>query len=233
MTTGNEKRARSIQNRIDELEQRIEILGEQEEMSRLRAPVNGNDVIAYLGITPGPMVGAIMDVLLEKRIDDLQSQWGKSQQRIDAMEERVELHLVLCAGPLPDLTAQGALVRPFEHACDVLLSRGVRRPLVIVPFDTQAAPARGKWVQSGFDPEVRSMEERPPDQPADVWLLDIGHAAVADGADALILDYVGYRKQILDAVQRGLPVPVIDLGHLATDFVRELLDEMSGLAPEA
>ncbi|MDA0874541.1 MAG: AroM family protein [Bacteroidetes bacterium] len=186
---------------------------------------------------PAPAPG---DFPLETRLSDgTRVEVGASflapllQQRIDAMEERVELHLVLCAGPLPDLTAQGALVRPFEHACDVLLSRGVRRPLVIVPFDTQAAPARGKWVQSGFDPEVRSMEERPPDQPADVWLLDIGHAAVADGADALILDYVGYRKQILDAVQRGLPVPVIDLGHLATDFVRELLDEMSGLAPEA
>jgi len=39
VTTGNEKRARTIQNRIDELERRIEELAEQEEISKLRAPI--------------------------------------------------------------------------------------------------------------------------------------------------------------------------------------------------
>ncbi len=70
VTTGNEKRARTIQNRIDELEDRIEELKAQEEIEKLRAPINGNDVITYLGIKPGPLVGEIMDILLEKRIDD-------------------------------------------------------------------------------------------------------------------------------------------------------------------
>lgn len=70
VTTGNEKRAKTIQNRIDELEARIEELKAQEEIDKLRAPINGNDVIAYLGIRPGPLVGEIMDILLEKRIDD-------------------------------------------------------------------------------------------------------------------------------------------------------------------
>ncbi|MGF1665169.1 MAG: CCA tRNA nucleotidyltransferase [Acidimicrobiia bacterium] len=70
VTTGNEKRARTIQNRIDELEHRIEELKAQEEIEALRAPINGNDVITYLGIKPGPLVGEIMDILLEKRIDD-------------------------------------------------------------------------------------------------------------------------------------------------------------------
>jgi poly(A) polymerase len=70
VTTGNEKRARTIQSRIDELEDRIEELKAQEEIEALRAPINGNDVITYLGIKPGPLVGEIMDILLEKRIDD-------------------------------------------------------------------------------------------------------------------------------------------------------------------
>jgi poly(A) polymerase len=70
VTTGNEKRARAIHQRIDELEERIEELAEEEEIARLRAPVNGHDVIRYLGIDPGPIVGEIMDILLEKRIDE-------------------------------------------------------------------------------------------------------------------------------------------------------------------
>jgi poly(A) polymerase len=70
VTTANEKRARTIQRRIDELETRIEQLKQEEEIARLRAPINGNDVISYLGIEPGPIVGEIMRMLLERRIDE-------------------------------------------------------------------------------------------------------------------------------------------------------------------
>ena len=70
VTTANPRRERAIQRRIDELEERIEILAEQEELSRLRPPVDGNEVMDLLGIEPGPKVGEIMDILLEKRIND-------------------------------------------------------------------------------------------------------------------------------------------------------------------
>ncbi|HVR31490.1 MAG TPA: CCA tRNA nucleotidyltransferase [Acidimicrobiia bacterium] len=70
VTTGNARRASAIQRRIDELEERIVELREREAIESLRAPINGNDVISYLGIRPGPIVGDIMDMLLEKRIDD-------------------------------------------------------------------------------------------------------------------------------------------------------------------
>jgi len=70
VTTGNAQRAASIQQRIDELEERIAELREREAIESLRAPINGNDVIAFLGIKPGPMVGDVMDMLLERRIDD-------------------------------------------------------------------------------------------------------------------------------------------------------------------
>ena len=70
VTTGNARRAAAIQNRIDELEERIAELREREAIEALRAPIDGNDVIRYLGIKPGPMVGEIMDLLLERRIED-------------------------------------------------------------------------------------------------------------------------------------------------------------------
>ena len=69
-TTANEKRARAIQRQIDELEERIERLKEQEELAKLRPPIDGRQVMDYLGIEPGPMVGEIMDMLLERRIED-------------------------------------------------------------------------------------------------------------------------------------------------------------------
>ena len=70
VTTGNEKRARQIQRRIDELEVRIDELAEQEELNAMRAPIDGNDVMAYLDLAPGPRVGIIMNLLLDKRIDE-------------------------------------------------------------------------------------------------------------------------------------------------------------------
>lgn len=70
VTTANQRRADAIQRRIDELEVRIAELREREAIEALRAPINGNDVIRYLGITPGPIVGDVMDMLLERRIED-------------------------------------------------------------------------------------------------------------------------------------------------------------------
>ena len=70
VTTRNVKLERTIQRRIDELEQRIDELRDQEELDRLRPPIDGNDVMAHLGLEPGPKVGVAMDLLLEHRIDE-------------------------------------------------------------------------------------------------------------------------------------------------------------------
>jgi poly(A) polymerase len=70
VTTANKRRETEIQGRIDELEERIAVLSAKEELARLRAPIDGNDVMSYLGMSPGPAVGEIMDILLEKRIED-------------------------------------------------------------------------------------------------------------------------------------------------------------------
>ncbi|MFZ0626101.1 MAG: CCA tRNA nucleotidyltransferase [Acidimicrobiia bacterium] len=70
VTTANAQRERAIQRRIDELEERIARLSEEEEISKLRPPIDGNDVMAYLGIGPGPRVGDIIERMLERRIEE-------------------------------------------------------------------------------------------------------------------------------------------------------------------
>ena len=69
VTTRNRKRERAISRRIDELEERIEVLGQQEELDSLRPPIDGNEVMAYLGLEPGRTVGEIMEMLYERRIE--------------------------------------------------------------------------------------------------------------------------------------------------------------------
>ena len=69
VTTRNARRARAIERRIDELEERIVELRKQEELDALRPPIDGNDVMRYLDLEPGPRVGEAMRLLYEHRID--------------------------------------------------------------------------------------------------------------------------------------------------------------------
>jgi len=69
VTTRSAKRERAILRRIDELEQRITELREREELDRIRPPIDGNAVMAFLGIGPCRTVGEALDMLLEHRLD--------------------------------------------------------------------------------------------------------------------------------------------------------------------
>ena len=70
VTTRNAKRANAISRRIDELEERIVELRQQEELDAIRPPIDGNDVMAHLGVAAGPIVGEAMRMLLEYRLDE-------------------------------------------------------------------------------------------------------------------------------------------------------------------
>jgi poly(A) polymerase len=67
-TTRNQARAQRLARAYDGLEQRIAELGEQEELSRLRPELDGNDIMRILGLDQGPLVGKAYNYLLELRI---------------------------------------------------------------------------------------------------------------------------------------------------------------------
>jgi poly(A) polymerase len=69
-TTRNAAKARALARRMDELEARIAILREQEELDSLRPDLTGNQVMDLLGIGPGPAVGKALAFLMELRLDE-------------------------------------------------------------------------------------------------------------------------------------------------------------------
>lgn len=69
-TTRDPVKARLLAQRMDELEARITELAASEELSRIRPDLDGEEVMAHLGIPPGPLVGAALDMLLEVRLDE-------------------------------------------------------------------------------------------------------------------------------------------------------------------
>jgi poly(A) polymerase len=68
-TTKNPKKMRQALSVLDELEERIIKLEEEEETAKIRPPIDGNDVMNYLGLAPGPQVGEVMRMLLDARLD--------------------------------------------------------------------------------------------------------------------------------------------------------------------
>lgn len=69
VTTGNRRKAERIGRRVDELEARIAELRRQEELDALRPAIDGNRIMAHLGVAPGPLVGEAWNHLLELRIE--------------------------------------------------------------------------------------------------------------------------------------------------------------------
>ena len=61
--------AEALERRIDDLEARIEMLRASEELAAIRPDMDGAEVMAQLGVPPGPIVGRALEHLLELRLD--------------------------------------------------------------------------------------------------------------------------------------------------------------------
>jgi poly(A) polymerase len=68
-TTRNKAKAARLARAQDDLEARIALLSEQEELARIRPDLNGNEIMRILGVPPGPIVGRAYQHLLELRIE--------------------------------------------------------------------------------------------------------------------------------------------------------------------
>ena len=68
-TTRNKAKATRLSEVYDSLEARIDVLMEQEELSKIRPDLDGAQVMQILDIKPSRDVGAAMDFLLELRLD--------------------------------------------------------------------------------------------------------------------------------------------------------------------
>ena len=83
-TTRNEKKARRLSRRMDELEARIDELAAAEELAALRPEMDGNEVIEHLGIQPGRIVGEAMSFLMEIRLEEGLVGDDEIRRRLDA-----------------------------------------------------------------------------------------------------------------------------------------------------
>ena len=70
VTTRNRRKAARLAAAYDELERRIALLSEEEELASIRPDLDGDAIMAILGIRPGREVGQAYRFLLELRLDE-------------------------------------------------------------------------------------------------------------------------------------------------------------------
>ena len=68
-TTRNRRKAERLWRSYDDLEQRIDVLAEEEELQSIRPDLDGNQIMEVLGVGPGRQVGEAYRYLLELRMD--------------------------------------------------------------------------------------------------------------------------------------------------------------------
>ena len=69
-TTRNAAKAKRLAERMDELESRIQELAAREEIEKMRPELDGGQIMAFLGIPPGPLVGEAREFMMDLRLDE-------------------------------------------------------------------------------------------------------------------------------------------------------------------
>lgn len=69
-TTRNARKAARLRTAYEQLEWRIDELAAQEELDSLRPDLDGTQIMAILGVGPGPVIGQAYRFLLERRLEE-------------------------------------------------------------------------------------------------------------------------------------------------------------------
>lgn len=68
-TTRDERYAHELSQQMDELESRIAAMREREDLGSIQPDLDGNEIMAHLGLGPGRDVGAALAMLLDARLE--------------------------------------------------------------------------------------------------------------------------------------------------------------------
>lgn len=143
------------------------------------------------------------------------------QAELSALEETVDIVLMLCTGDFPTLRANKPIVYPdkvLNHIVSALLPSGSLG--LIIPLEEQRETLVSKWQQEELKivTEVASPYEE----------SDIAGAARAlqkQGADLIVLDCMGYNEQHKSEAVKGSGLPVLLPRTLVSRIIAEYIAE--------
>jgi poly(A) polymerase len=96
-TTRNQAKAQRLARAYDSLEERIALLAEREELAAIRPDLDGNDIMAILGVRPGPLVGRAYAHLRELRLEH--GPMGRDRATQELLDWAAELGVAAAGAP--------------------------------------------------------------------------------------------------------------------------------------
>lgn len=143
------------------------------------------------------------------------------QAELSALEETVDIVLMLCTGDFPTLQTKKPIVYPdkvLNHIVSALLPSGSLG--LIIPLEEQRETLISKWQQEELKivTEVASPYEE----------SDIAGAARAlqmQGVDLIVLDCMGYNEQHKSEAVKGSGLPVLLPRTLVSRVIAEYIAE--------
>jgi len=82
VTTRNQRKADRLSHAYDDLEQRIAVLSEQEQLNAIRPDLSGEQIMEILDLKPSPEVGAAYKYMLELRLDEGPLEYEEAKIRL-------------------------------------------------------------------------------------------------------------------------------------------------------
>jgi poly(A) polymerase len=84
VTSRNKRKVARLATAYDDLEQRIAELSAREELDAVRPELDGQQIMAVLGVPPGPVVGRAYKFLLDLRLDEGELGAEEAERRLRA-----------------------------------------------------------------------------------------------------------------------------------------------------
>jgi protein AroM len=147
------------------------------------------------------------------------------QQRIDEVEAAgAALTVLLCTGAFKGLRARRPLVEPDKILLGML--RGIRfdgRLGVLTPSTRHVPQTEARWRGYGFEPMVVPLSPYDGARAEDASAAAIAGALRAGGVGMVVLDCMGFKREMRAELATRLGVPVLVANLLVARLVAELV----------
>lgn len=141
------------------------------------------------------------------------------QMELTALEEEVDLTIMLCTGNFPTIESKKPVLYPDRILVKVIESVLTAGTLgLVIPLEEQRASLQEKWIDAGLDIVIAVAS---PYEDAD--FTRAGEKLLNLGADVIALDCMGYSETHQKAVVSGSNLPVIVSRTLVASIAKEYL----------
>ena len=144
------------------------------------------------------------------------------QKIADHFASGIHAVLLLCTGEFPDFAAGGLLLQPRRmlfNMVQAVLPPSARLG-VLSPAADQLERAAKRW--SAVTPHVRSVAASPYDRPEET-IAAAAEELARWGADAVVMDCIGYSLAMKEQLRRVIDCPVIVARSVAARMLGELV----------